>query len=193
MSSERKAPLHLRSGVEADVEAIRELYVAVARESGGLARFADEVTAAYVNTFVSRSMTDGIIIVAESSNGEIVGELHAYRNSLRRFSHVLGALTVAVLPKAQGRGVGRHLFEALLAEVREHRADILRVELIVQESNVRAQRLYASLGFHAEGRLIDAIQNMQTGIAESDIPMAWLRNRAVASRLDARFTPNQLI
>ena len=67
------------------------------------------------------------------------------------------------------------MFDALLLEVREHRPNILRVELIVQESNPHARRLYESVGFRVEGRLIDGIMNTQTGLPETDLAMAWVR------------------
>jgi putative acetyltransferase len=87
---------------------------------------------------------------------------------------VLGNLTVAVSPAAQGRGIGRRLFERLLTEVRLHWPHIQRVELVTQESNQRAQRLYESLGFVREGRMERRIRSPHGGV-EADIPMAWLR------------------
>ncbi|MEP6763083.1 MAG: GNAT family N-acetyltransferase [Gemmatimonadaceae bacterium] len=193
MSVPQPAQLSIRAGTLADVEAVRALYAAASRANGGLARYPEEVTSDYVRTFITRSIADGVIVVAVTADNEVVGELHCYRNGLRRFAHVIGALTVAVHPSVQGQGVGRQLFDALIHEVQYNRLDVLRIELITQESNTRAQRLYASVGFQAEGRLVDAILNTQTGLMESDIPMAWLRNRPAATKLDARFKPNQLI
>jgi putative acetyltransferase len=69
------------------------------------------------------------------------------------------------------------LFEALLADVRANRPDITRIELITQESNVRGQRLYESVGFRREGKLEEGIRNQKTGVIENDIPMGWLRSR----------------
>jgi ribosomal protein S18 acetylase RimI-like enzyme len=166
----------IRTGRPSDAGAIRDLYIAVAQSSGNLARSADEITDDYVSTFVTRSLADGILLVAEIPElPGIAGELHAYRNGLKRFSHVLGGLTVAVHPEAQGRGIGRRLFESMLAEVQAERPLINRIELITSESNVRARKLYESLGFRAEGRFEGAILSPQ-GVVESDIPMAWLRS-----------------
>ncbi|MBD0329249.1 MAG: GNAT family N-acetyltransferase [Thermoleophilia bacterium] len=52
---------------------------------------------------------------------------------------------VAVLPEAQGRGLGRRLMEELLAapEVRRHPVALLMVD----DANERARALYRSLGF----------------------------------------------
>lgn len=164
----------------ADAAAIRELHIAVATISAGIARYADEITESYVHEIITRGTERGVIVVAQDvASGAIVGELHAYSYGLRRLAHVLTSLTVAVHPNAQGRGIGRQLFEALLHEVRENRPDILRVELITQESNAHARRLYEAVGFRAEGRLQQAILSTTTGLPEADIPMAWLRNPAV--------------
>ena len=86
----------------------------------------------------------------------LAGEVHAYRSELRIFSHVLGELTVAVHPGAQGQGLGRQLFVRLLDVVRREHPDVTRVELITQESNHRALRLYEGVGFQREGRLAGA-------------------------------------
>ncbi len=172
----RPDDLTIRAGRAGDAAAIRDLYVAVASTSGNLARAADEITDEYVASFMSHSLADGVLLVAELAgvNG-IAGELHTYRNGLKRFAHVLGALTVAVHPQVQGRGVGRALFDTLLDEVHRTRPMINRIELISSESNVRARQLYESLGFRAEGRFERGIVS-PAGQLEADIPMAWLRN-----------------
>lgn len=163
----------IRPGRRDDIDAIHRLYLVVAEVSGGLARLPDEIDAGYIADFVDRALKDGVMLVAEN-DGRVVGELHTYRNGLRKFDHVLGSLTVAVHPDAQGKGIGRRLFEALLAEVRDNWPHIVRVELITQESNVRGQKLYESVGFRRQGRFELGIRGPD-GRPESDFPMAWIR------------------
>ena len=180
MASARISAVVIRAARPSDIEQIRALHTCVATLSGGIARYADEITDEYVNEFMTRSLNHGVIVVAEDSASQaIVGELHAYPYGLRRLNHVLTSLTIVVHPDTQGQGVGRQLFETLLREVREGRPDILRVELIVQESNEHARRLYESVGFRVEGRLTDGIINIKTGLPETDLPMAWIRSLAV--------------
>lgn len=137
-----------------------------------------EITDDYVHDFVEHSLERGIIVVAEfAGTSRLAGEIHAYRSDIELFSHVLGDLTIAVHPDAQGQGVGRRMFSRLLDEVKADHADISRVELITSDSNARAQRLYESLGFRQEGRLEGRIRSVNGGV-EADIPMAWLRPRA---------------
>lgn len=172
----------IRPGETRDATAIRDLYMAAAGRSGSLARAPDEMTQDYVDSCVHRSLADGVLLVAELAGvGGLAGELHCHRNGLRRFAHVLGGLTVAVHPEAQGRGIGRRLFEALLEDVLGNRPTIERIELITSESNARARKLYAALGFREEGRFVRGIRS-PSGELETDIPMAWLRDRSGDSK-----------
>lgn len=174
------AEITLRSGRQEDAPAIQSLYRTVAAIPGGLARTPSEITDGYVHGFVEHSVERGIIVVAEfpahlPGSTRLAGEIHAYRSDIELFCHVLGDLTIAVHPEAQGQGVGRRLFTRLLDEVKADHPDITRVELITGESNVRAQHLYESLGFRIEGRLEGRIRSENGGV-EADIPMAWLRS-----------------
>jgi putative acetyltransferase len=159
-----------------DIPSIEELYLRVAEIEGGLARTVPEITREHVEHFVSKSISDGIELVASShSAGRIIGEVHCYRNGVATFAHVLGDLTIAVDPEYQGKGIGKLLFTELLNEVITKCPDILRIELIARESNERALRFYESLGFKREGRLEKRIRSVKGGF-EDDIFMAWLRD-----------------
>lgn len=165
----------IRAGTLDDAPAIQALYRAVAATPGGIARAPDEVTMDYVEEFVEHSLQGGVLLVAELEGlPGLAGELHAYRSDIRVFARVLGDLTVAVHPGAQGKGIGRQLFTRLLDLVTREHPDITRVELIAQEGNARALHLYESMGFRREGRLEGRIRNPD-GSIEADIPMAWLR------------------
>jgi putative acetyltransferase len=167
----------LRPGRLEDVPAIQTLYRDVATVSGGIARYPDEITPAYIEDFLTHSLARGLSFVAESTDlPGLVGELHCYRSELRRFAHVLGELTVAVHPAAQGRGVGRALFDRLIDTVTEAHPDITRIELVTQESNLRALALYERAGFVREGRMEGRIVG-PSGRVEADIPLGWLRPR----------------
>jgi ribosomal protein S18 acetylase RimI-like enzyme len=160
----------IRPSTPADAPAVRALYQRVARESGGIARQAVEITTDYVQHFLSRTQAEGIGLVAEQ-DGQIVAEIHTYASGLRIFAHVLGDLTVAVDTAVQGQGLGRRLFETLLAEVQAQFSHVSRVELLVRESNARAIALYEKLGFRREGRFEGRVAS-EYGL-EADIPMAW--------------------
>lgn len=163
----------IRKASQADHAGVLALYRAVAATPGGIARAPGEVSEAYVAGFMQRAADDGIELVFEEG-GRILGEIHAARNGIACFSHLLTDLTIAVAPECQGRGVGRSLFRALLDEVGVRMPHITRVELFARESNRRARALYESLGFVEEGRLRGRIRNAQ-GEVETDTVMAWLR------------------
>lgn len=168
-------PITLRKTFINDIPLIESLYLRVAAIEGGLARTADEITREYIELFVSKSIYNGIELIAIAGQpGTVVGEIHCYANGINTFSHVLTELTIAVDPEYQGRGIGRMLFTELLDDVTVNRPDILRVELIARESNVRAIAFYESLGFEQEGRLKKRIKRSDGGF-EDDIVMGWMR------------------
>lgn len=168
--------MKIRATTLADSAAILLLYQRVADIPGGLARLSDEISADYVQGFLSRALTGGLSYVAIAADGEIVGEIHAYTPGIFCFSHLLSELTIAVSPDVQGQGVGRRLFESFMSEVEHNRGEVLRVELIARESNAKAITFYESLGFSVEGRFERRIRNLD-GRLEADIPMAWLRKQ----------------
>lgn len=157
-----------------DAPAVYALYRRVAAIPGGLARLEHEVTPEYVGHALERATQGGLGLVARNE-GRIVGEIHAARSPLFCFAHVLGELTIAVSPDAQGQGIGARLFGRFMQIVATERPDISRVELIARESNTNALRLYERLGFRAEGRMEGRIRNPD-GSLEADIPMAWIRS-----------------
>lgn len=67
---------------------------------------------------------------------------------------------------------------AFLDQIKAYRPDILRVELVTQESNARAINLYKSVGFIIEGRLEKRIR-MYNNTLEADIPMAWFNENFI--------------
>lgn len=165
--------MHFRTADQNDVSAIINLYKAVANRSGGIARKEDEVSAEYVESFVTKSTNTGLIIICEHPDhpNEIIAELHAYRNGLKAFDHVLTDLTIAVHPDHQGKKIGRTIFTIFLEEVVRNMPHIGRVELVTQEDNLRAIQLYQSLGFRIEGRMEMRIK--MHGKYQADIPMGW--------------------
>ena len=164
------SPIHIRLSSPQDAPAVRALYQRVARASGGLARQPEEISAEYVQHFLTRAQAQGVGLVAEQL-GQVVAEIHTYAAGLQIFAHVLGDLTVAVDASVQGLGLGRRLFETLLAKVQTRFPHVSRVELLVRESNARAIALYEQLGFRREGRFEGRVAGAQ-GL-EADIPMAW--------------------
>ena len=163
--------LFVRPLSDADLAQVVSLYRAAAAVPGsGLAREEDEIGEDYVRAFIARAGCDGITLGAFIGD-ELAGEIHAVRIGPRQFAHVLGDLTVAVRPSAQGRGIGTTLFDGFLAAARGLEPKIERIELLARSGNEGALRLYERLGFVREGRLIGRVR-LPDGSVEDDIFMA---------------------
>jgi ribosomal protein S18 acetylase RimI-like enzyme len=166
--------MHYRIAVIEDVPKLISLYKAVAKIEGGIARLEEEITEEYVKSFVEKSLDSGLIIVGEDPENpeELITEIHAYKNGLKVFNHVLGDLTIVVHPQFHRRKIGRTIFTIFLEEIARNREDICKVELVARESNKEAIALYQSLGFKIEGRLEMRIKTTQNAY-EADIPLGW--------------------
>ena len=81
------------------------------------------------------------------------------------------SLTVTVRPDAQGRGIGSRLFDALFESAAKLVPRATRIELVARSGNSAALRLYACLGFKAEGCFHGRVV-LPDGRIEDDIPMA---------------------
>jgi ribosomal protein S18 acetylase RimI-like enzyme len=157
-----------------DLQRLINLYKAVARVEGGIARLEHEVTSDYVQNFILKSLATGVIIVGENPDDpeELVAEVHGYKMGISVFDHVIGDVTILVHPKFQGKKIGRTILTIFLEEIGRNRGDIGKVELIAREGNMKAIELYQSLGFRIEGRLEMRIKTPD-GNYEADIPMGW--------------------
>lgn len=157
-----------------DTNDIFRLYKAQSKVPGTLARDESEVTKKYVEEFTLRALKNSTQFVAiDTTKGNcIIGEVHCYKPEPKAFNHILSNLTIVIHPDYQSKGIGGRLFEALLQNITQSRADVLRVELVVRESNLRAIKLYERLGFVVEGRFEKRIRAANNQL-EADIPMAW--------------------
>lgn len=160
----------IRPATGADRDGIVAAHKAAAGVTpGALARAPEEITPAYAEY----ALASDICLVAVEPDGFVCGEIHAKRETIALFAHVLGGLTVAVHPARQGQGIGSALFEALIAWARAADPPILRIELAAGGGNPGAVRLYERLGFKHEGRQV-ARGRLPDGRFEDDILMGML-------------------
>lgn len=166
--------MRYRTAVIDDIDRLVELYKNVARAEGGIVRLEHEITDNYVRNFCEKSLETGLIIVGEHPDdpNTLIAEIHAYKQGVKAFDHVLGNLTIVVHPDFQGKKIGRTILTIFLEEVGRNHPNIGRVELITRESNAKAIALYQSMGFLIEGRLEMRIKGGD-GHYEADIPMGW--------------------
>jgi RimJ/RimL family protein N-acetyltransferase len=87
--------------------------------------------------------------------GQIVAFASIRRTARPRIAHV-GEFGLAVARAHWGQGIGKILCQVVIAQAR--RLGISRVELRVRADNLRAQRLYQSVGFTVDGRAVRGFQ-----------------------------------
>ncbi len=172
--TDQKLAFIIRKSCLEDSVKIVSLYKKVARNKGGLAREEEEITQAYVENFTRKSIEEGVqlVVIDQSKENRLVGEIHCYKPEPKVFKHILSDLTIAIDPDYQGMGLGKRLFETLLEFVTNHKRDILRVELFARESNSKAIDMYTKIGFVKEGRLSNRIR-VDPYTFECDIIMGW--------------------
>jgi ribosomal protein S18 acetylase RimI-like enzyme len=105
-----------------------------------------------ISFFSERTRPDEVLVA------EVDGQVAGYAAlgqavPIPSHRHVLDIRGLAVDPACQGRGAGRLLVDACLAQA--SRQGARKLTLRVLGWNTRARRLYESCGFHTEGILRD--------------------------------------
>ncbi|HWB50565.1 MAG TPA: GNAT family N-acetyltransferase [Stellaceae bacterium] len=101
-----------------------------------------------------RSLNDnerGIVLLALTGRGEIIGYLSAFLGHFARNRGTLFIAVVGLRATYRGQGIGTRLFDAVEDWARAHRA--WRLELRVSSLNERGQALYRKQGLQVEGRI----------------------------------------
>lgn len=166
--------LEFRELRRADAYALLNLYQAIAAHPGGFSRDADEISPEYIEKTLDCVEASGVgIVISQEGQVGLIGSIVASKIGPKMFDHVLSDLVIGVHPDFQSKGIGRRLFLEFLDHVQQKRPDILRVELIARESNLRAISFYESIGFRREGVLEQRIRTAEG--FEADVPMGWLK------------------
>lgn len=87
-------------------------------------------------------------VVCDGDGGDVIGAYRVHRLS-HRMRHVAHIASVGLVPRVQGKGVGRRMMEGIIERLGGE--GIKRIELTVASDNPRALWLYESLGFAREG------------------------------------------
>jgi ribosomal protein S18 acetylase RimI-like enzyme len=108
----------------------------------------DRTPADYASFLVGQLQDPDVVVLVADDHGDVIGYAYAAIEgydymSLRGPAGVLHDIIVE--PEFRGRGVGRLLLSAALAELKSRGAP--RVVLTTAERNETAQRLFASAGF----------------------------------------------
>jgi ribosomal protein S18 acetylase RimI-like enzyme len=142
----------VRRITEEDIEGFHEALDVVARESSFL-RGNQAPPLEAVASFVRSNLATGNPQLVAIADGKVVGWCDIVRAAGMHEKH-LGELGMGVMPRWQGRGIGKRLLTDTVAA-----ADVenfLRIELSVHSDNARAIQLYRNFGFVEEGRKVRA-------------------------------------
>ena len=126
---------------------------------------------AEVPFFSERVRPDDVLVceVDDAVPGGVAGYVGITQDiPIPSHAHVLQIGGIAVAPWAQGRGVGRALVEAAVAEARSRGAG--KLSLRVLGGNAGARRLYERCGFVVEGVLVGEF--VLDGVEVDDVLMA---------------------
>jgi len=150
---------------------LRDLYLHVACQGGGIARLPHEITNDYASQIFLNTMDSGLGFSAINQNEDVIGDIHAEFPSISIFRRTLWNLTIAVHPDYQGLGIGTRLCRSLIDEARKL-GTIKRIELFCREDNHYAVRFYEKLGFQTEGILTNRL--FVDGAYSNDLVMGYL-------------------
>jgi ribosomal protein S18 acetylase RimI-like enzyme len=172
--------VRIRAGRLADAAPAARIERSVSAVPGLLVAQASELPAAYERRLIALAQArHGVYLVAED-NRKLVGFASLRPMDLIATAHVY-RLSIVVALSHVGRGIGKRLMRDLLARARRMRR-ILKVELLVRASNIRARRLYESFGFRTEGRLRYRVC-LPDGSFMDDLSMAWFPRKMPANNL----------
>lgn len=158
-----------------DAKSFRQCLDAVARERKYLAQV-EAPPLAKIQEFVGDSVAQDAAQYVAVAEGEVVGWCDIFPHWAYALAHV-GTLGMGIRLGFRGQGLGRRLLLTTL----EHACakGIYRVTLEAREDNLRAIRLYESVGFQHEGRAACALRF--DGVFYGGVTMARLQGPASAA------------
>jgi len=168
----------IRNVNRSDREDIAEIYQAVAESMEGISRRPHEITDTYVYSLLNKKSTEIIFLVAVDEDEQVVGAVHAIKNGLEMYNHILTELTVLVKPACQSNGIGRQLAFAFLDHIFNQRPDVMRVEMEVNH-NLERVKIYETVGFIQEGLAKNRTRHVDGTFSDS-VLMAWTNPNFVA-------------
>ena len=163
--------VNLRRLERFELRALLALDRAIVAAGQGVVLHADELSAASNERNMDRLLRAGedhAALLGAFVGVHLVASAEVSRLELRSQRHV-GAITLGVHPRWQGRGIGRLLLAAALDW--GDSVGIERMELNVLADHARAIRLYESAGFVQEGRRRGAFR-FEEGRVVDDLLMA---------------------
>lgn len=150
---------------------VAKIYRSVSGETETIVRRSHEITETYIFSLLNRPEDQIVSLVAENEDRELMGVVHACKDGLESYDHILSDLTIIVRPEYQGSGVARALGEAILSYVASERPDVWRLEMEARKGKTRMD-LFLRAGFQLEGEIKNRIRNIDGSFADS-VLLVW--------------------
>ncbi len=153
VEADKRTPLSIRQLMPADAAELLRFYESlppdVVWQFQPFAEVNEQVMSKHLN-----NADDGeeISLGLTSRDGSIEG--HAFIRSVRKDRPGFG---IGLMPRAQGRGWGRKLMQAVMDEA--DRLELPMVKLIVMKHNHAAKTLYEKMGFEIKGEATSRAEN----------------------------------
>ena len=155
-----------------DAESFRKCLDSVAKERMYLAQI-EAPPIERISEFVAKSVEQNDAQYVAVVDGEVIGWCDVFSHWAYALSHV-GTLGMGVHADHRGQGLGRALLVQTLAHALKN--GVYRVTLEAREDNIRAIRLYESIGFKHEARTPCALRF--EGVFYAGVQMALLQGPA---------------
>ena len=163
--------LIIRSASKGDLNNLINLYKEVSSLS--TEKIFYEIDGKHITEILERSTEKGIMLLLEDDKTKkIYGELHAYKPKGKAVNHIICELSIIIHPLAHGKNLAALMLVYLLTLIKEQYPDVLRVEILVRESNTKGIDFYKSFGFKEEGRF-ERRYLKPNGELESDVALVW--------------------
>lgn len=147
--------ISLRAIALGDIKRVKDFYNKLNREDGKITVSAKTYGSAkdYLEKKLVKIKSKNSRVIVAIYNDQLIGKAEVNRKGKRR-EHV-GELTIAILPKFRGQGLGKKLFSRIIKEAKK-----LGLELLVlraMETNEIALNLYKKHDFREIGRIYGGI------------------------------------
>lgn len=143
--------INIRDAVAADVPAITRIYEESVLNGIGTYELEPPSEAEMLKRFEAVTAQNYPYIVAEGSNGQVLGYAYASPFRTRLAYRYMAEDSVYVSPDARGRAVGAHLLDALISRTAE--LGIRQMVAVIGGANPASVALHEKCGFRHVGNM----------------------------------------
>lgn len=165
----------IRKATINDAEGILNVYKESAKTYiHSLTQQADEVNLKYIkNEVIQNSLDLGLILVAENSDGKIIGSFKSYTSPYRSLAHIMSNTTFVTTPDYEGKRAFVLLIKKFFETVKNEYKHIAKVDGVPHSSNTVAIKEYLNNGYKIVGKIENKIYNCDSQSFDDEILIIW--------------------